>query len=131
MGKKLAALGVVVVIVASCTAGPNTVVDTAGVDGDIAGFWLGLWHGLIAGITFIISLFTDKVHMYEVHNNGAWYDLGFVLGAGILFGGSTHASRRRKRKSTRLHAPVFGAWRMARSLGPCALGHGCLLARHA
>jgi hypothetical protein len=27
------------------------------------------------------------VNIYEVHNDGNWYDFGFVLGAGILFGG--------------------------------------------
>lgn len=53
----------------------------------MAGFWLGLWHGIIAPVTFLISLFTDNVNIYEVHNNGNWYDFGFVLGAGILFGG--------------------------------------------
>jgi len=38
--------------------------------GSVAGFWLGLWHGLIAPITFVISLFSDNVNFYEVHNNG-------------------------------------------------------------
>jgi len=51
-----------------------------------------LWHGIIAPITFIISLFTDSVSMYEVHNTGGWYDFGFVLGVGILFGGGGSAS---------------------------------------
>ncbi len=33
------------------------------------------------------SLFNEHVSIYEVHNDGNWYDFGFVLGAGILFGG--------------------------------------------
>ena len=41
---------------------------------DLAGFWAGLWHGLICIITFIISLFTDSVKVYEVNNVGRWYD---------------------------------------------------------
>ena len=86
-GLRLAALFLVMVAVAGCAAGLNPAVDTARADGDIAGFWLGLWHGLIAFFTFITSLFSDNVRMYEVHNNGGWYDFGFVLGAGILFGG--------------------------------------------
>ena len=61
----------------------------------MAGFWLGVWHGIIAPLTFIISLFTESVTLYEVHNNGAWYDFGFVLGAGILFGGGRGVRRRR------------------------------------
>jgi len=51
------------------------------------GFWGGLWHGFIAPVSFVISLFNDSVAMYAVNNNGGWYDFGFVLGAGILFGG--------------------------------------------
>ncbi len=95
-GLRLAALVVVVVAAAGCTAGPNPAVDTAAADGDVAGFWLGLWHGCIACVTFIISLFDDSVHIYEVHNNGAWYNFGFVLGASILLGGSGGAARRRR-----------------------------------
>ncbi len=51
-----------------------------------AGFWAGLWHGLICLITFIISLFNDSVGIYEVSNNGGWYRFGFVLGLAIAFG---------------------------------------------
>jgi hypothetical protein len=81
------------VFVAACAAGPNPAIGAAG-DGDVvAGFLLGLWHGIIAPFTFIASLFTDSVNLYEVHNNGNWYDFGFVLGAGILFGGSSRGAR--------------------------------------
>ena len=77
----------------SCAAGPNPVVNATAADGSLAGFWLGLWHGIISPITFIISLFSDKVHFYEVYNNGNWYNFGFALGAAtILFGGSKKAS---------------------------------------
>ena len=58
------------------------------------GFWSGLWHGCIAPFSFIGSLFDDDIAMYAVNNNGGWYDFGFVLGAGILFGGSSKASKR-------------------------------------
>ncbi len=51
-----------------------------------AGFWAGLWHGLIMVITFVISLFTDTVRMYEVNNVGGWYNFGFLLGAMIALG---------------------------------------------
>jgi hypothetical protein len=47
-----------------------------------AGFWAGLWHGIIAPITFIVSLFADGVRIYETNNNGRWYDFGFILGIG-------------------------------------------------
>ncbi|MEX1133703.1 MAG: hypothetical protein WED83_02535 [Acidimicrobiia bacterium] len=83
------------VLLAACAAGVNPEVGVAVESEDVAGLWLGLWHGVIAPITFIISLFTDNVNLYEVHNNGNWYDFGFVLGAGILFGGNGAWRRRR------------------------------------
>lgn len=80
-------LASLILLLASCAAGVNPEVGAAAESGEVAGFWLGLWHGIIAPITFVISLFTDNVNIYEVHNTGNWYDFGFVLGAGILFGG--------------------------------------------
>ena len=68
-------------ILTSCAAGPN---DLAGGPG-AAGFWLGLWQGLISPITFIVSLFNDKVNIYEVNNNGNWYNFGFMLGVARFF----------------------------------------------
>jgi hypothetical protein len=62
-------------------------VGVAAASGEVAGFFPGLWHGIISPVTFLISLFTEDVSVYEVHNDGNWYDFGFVLGAGILFGG--------------------------------------------
>lgn len=52
-----------------------------------AGFWAGLWHGLIMVATFVISLFSDGVRVYEASNTGGLYNLGFVVGAAIFFGG--------------------------------------------
>jgi hypothetical protein len=89
MQRVLVALALVVLalVVSACAAGPNPMLDTPPESGDVAGFWAGLWHGIISPITFLISLFTADVNIYEVHNDGNWYDFGFVLGAGILFGG--------------------------------------------
>ena len=53
---------------------------------DPAGFWGGLWHGAIAPITFIVSLFVDGVSIYESNNNGRWYEFGFMLGIGAYAG---------------------------------------------
>jgi len=77
------------VLMAGCTAGHNPSVDTANGVGHIAGFWSGIWHGMICPITFIISLFSDNVHMYEVHNNGGWYNFGFLVGASSALGKSS------------------------------------------
>jgi len=94
--KHVLVLLILSLMVTACVAGPNPAEDTLKEDGKVAGFWMGLWHGIISPITFIISLFSESVHFYEVHNNGGWYNLGFVLGAGILAGGRS-AIRRRKR----------------------------------
>ena len=57
------------------------------------GFWGGLWHGIIAPFSFIGSLFSDDIAVWAVNNNGRWYSFGFVVGSGILFGGSSSASK--------------------------------------
>jgi hypothetical protein len=94
--KKLIPLAILLVLMLSaCAAGVNPEIGLADTDGDVAGFWLGLWHGLIAPITFVISLFTDNVNMYDVHNNGNWYDFGFAFGLAMSFGGSSRGSKRR------------------------------------
>ncbi len=98
--KKTLVLGLLVlavVILAGCTAGPNTMVNTPTEEGTVAGFWLGLWHGIIAPVTFVISLFSDTVHVYEVHNNGNWYNLGFLLGIVSVWGGAGRRTASRGR----------------------------------
>ncbi len=80
-----------------CAPGPNSERRVPDREGDVAGFWLGLWQGIIVPITFVVSLFNDRVNVYEVHNNGGWYNFGFVLGAGVLLGGSAAGSRKRRR----------------------------------
>ena len=87
----------VLAMLSGCAAGPNNMEKTPDGEGSVAGFWLGLWHGFIVPITFIISLFSDNIHMYEVHNNGNWYNLGFLIGAAIMLGGSGSASKKRGR----------------------------------
>lgn len=84
---------VLTVVVTACVAGPNPEVGEAGRDGVVAGFWLGLWHGVIAPVTFVLSLFTDTVNIYEVHNSGNWYNFGFFLGFGVLLGGGASGGR--------------------------------------
>lgn len=83
-------------LVGACAAGPNPALDAGP---DPAGFWLGLWQGLISPVTFVISLFTDGVSVYEVRNTGNWYDAGFVLGVSVAFSGAGGggAAARKKR----------------------------------
>jgi hypothetical protein len=83
----LVCLVLALLVLAGCAAGPNGLAKTADDHGYTAGFWRGLWHGIIAPVTFIVSLFIKSVSFYEVHNSGGWYNFGFVLGSGILAGG--------------------------------------------
>ena len=94
------ALVVVVALLAwSCAPGPNAAEKSPNSEGKVAGFWLGIWHGLISPVTFVISLFSKTIRLYEVHNNGGWYNFGFVLGAGLFLSGGILG--RKKRNSNR------------------------------
>lgn len=57
-----------------------------------AGFWYGLWHGVISIISLIIHIFNNNVFVYEVNNTGGWYDFGFLLGVICIWGGGSHMS---------------------------------------
>jgi len=87
---------------AGCAAGTDRFVSAE------AGFWNGMWHGLICIITFVIGLFTENVRMYEPHNVGALYDLGFLFGAIISLGGS--AGHHHRRKKARVFACKEKEW---------------------
>ena len=87
---------VMLIAISGCAAAPNELVNIPDQEGKVAGFWQGLGHGVISPFAFLISLFSDAVHIYEAHNNGGWYNFGFLLGASIIFGGSGRAARRRR-----------------------------------
>lgn len=85
-----------IVVLAGCAPGPNPNLNAA-VDGkDPAGFLLGIWHGMILWITFIVSLFNSNVSIYEVHNTGWSYNLGFLIGATGVLGGGVAGSRKKR-----------------------------------
>lgn len=64
--------------------GPNPMVNQPDGRGLIARAGAGLWHGIVAPVTLVLSFFNSDVHMYEVHNAGSEYDLGFLLGVTIV-----------------------------------------------
>lgn len=88
---------VAVALLTACAATGNDLAGTAGPERGSVGFWWGLWHGFIAPVTFVVSLFTDTVGVYEVHNTGGWYDFGFLLGLSLVFGGGPAGAARRSR----------------------------------
>jgi hypothetical protein len=78
-------------LLAACVAteAPTAIHPTA------PGFWLGVWHGFVFPVSFILSLFTDKISVYAVPNNGHWYDFGYFVGICFLGVGARSSRRRR------------------------------------
>ena len=81
---------------AGCAPGSNPSQGTPGDRGVPAGFWLGVWQGFIAPFVFVVSLFKHNLNIYEIHNNGAWYNFGYLFGLACFFGGGGNRSARRK-----------------------------------
>ena len=78
--KRLALLAAALALSAcAATQAPDAVAPNA------PGFLLGLWHGFIFPVAWIVSLFTKDVAIYAVPNNGGWYDFGYFLGI-VVFG---------------------------------------------
>ena len=67
------------------TPGPNPEVNKPDAEGLVAGAAQGLWHGIISPVTVIGSFFNPAMQMYEVHNNGREYNLGFFIGVALIF----------------------------------------------
>ena len=74
---------------------PGRVADL--LPGERPGFLPGFWHGFIAPIAFVVSLFSD-VRVYAYPNNGGWYEFGFMLGISGFSGGLFAGSRSKKRR---------------------------------
>ncbi len=87
-------------LLAGCAPGVNQFKGTANHQNVVAGFWLGFWQGFIAPIVFVVSLFRHSLSIYEVHNNGAWYNFGYLFGLACFFGGGGNKAARRKRNLT-------------------------------
>jgi hypothetical protein len=68
----------------------------AAVAPDAPGFWLGVWHGFIFPIAWVVSLFMPDVSVYAVPNNGGWYDFGYFIGI-VFLGVGARSSHRRAR----------------------------------
>jgi hypothetical protein len=69
--------------------GPNELAMTPNPEGNVAGFWQGMWHGFTTPVTFLMSLLNNNVTIYEVHNNGGWYNFGYIIGLSMIFGGGS------------------------------------------
>lgn len=65
--------------------GPNSLANTVDVNGKVAGILLGVWHGIISPVTEVLSFVNPSIQMYEVHNDGSQYNLGFLVGVALIF----------------------------------------------
>ncbi len=94
---KVLALGAMLVLLTVVLSGcvPGDGANTA--EGP-AGFFWGVWHGWVAPVSLVISLFNPDIGIYEVYNNGFWYDLGFYMAIVSGFGGLTLSRKKRRRR---------------------------------
>lgn len=76
-----------ILLLTSCTAGNEMFSQE-----NPAGFWYGLWHGIISVVCLVIHVFNESVAVYEVNNTSGWYDFGFVLGIIMIWSGGSHAN---------------------------------------
>lgn len=65
--------------------GVNPLINKIDSHNRVSGILAGIWHGIISPVTLIISFINPNVQMYEVHNDGGQYNLGFLLGVAIVF----------------------------------------------
>lgn len=63
-------------------------------EADQAGFFTGLWHGVLLPFRAVVSVFTD-VEIYADNNCGRGYLIGFVIGLILLLGGGATGGRSR------------------------------------
>lgn len=78
-------LAVLTLVLALAACAATQAPDAVAHDPGTPGFLMGLWHGFIFPVAWIVSLFTDKVAVYAVPNDGGWYDFGYFLGI-VVFG---------------------------------------------
>ncbi|NUT00591.1 MAG: hypothetical protein HOP96_06420 [Sphingomonas sp.] len=67
--------------------------DGAAVSPQAPGFLLGLWHGFIFPVAWVVSLFFKDVAVYAVPNNGGWYDFGYFIGIVFIGVGARKGTR--------------------------------------
>ncbi len=66
-----------------------------------AGFLSGIWHGWIAPISLVFSLFGGTSGIYESINTGFFYDFGFYMAIISGFGGISLSRKNRKKYKDR------------------------------
>ena len=65
---------------------------SSGIAPESPGFLLGVWHGFIFPVAWLLSLIMPDVAIYAVPNNGGRYDFGYFLGI-MMFGVGARSSQ--------------------------------------
>lgn len=84
---KIASALVCVLLLGACVAGSSESGHAAS-SGELAQFFLGIWHGLIGPVMLIVEVINRlaphvlpwSVRFYEPKGTGVVYDVGFCLG---------------------------------------------------
>ncbi len=88
------AVSVMVICLAGCIPG-----DGKNTAGNPAGFFWGIWHGWLAPVSLIISIFKNNISIYEAANTGWWYNFGFYMALISGFGGLSLYRKGRNHKN--------------------------------
>lgn len=106
--RTLIALGPLALLAACATQAASAVAPGA------PGFLLGLWHGFIFPVAWLISLFVPEVSVYAVPNDGGWYDFGYFLGIAVFGVGARKTTRVVVRERVIREKTVTGSHRVIR-----------------
>jgi len=93
---RLLALIPFVLVLSACAAGDARFSQETPAD-----FWWGIWHGVISVISLVVHVFNENVAVYETHNVGGWYDLGFLTGVIFVWSGGCHVNCQSAEKKRR------------------------------
>ena len=65
---------ILMILMSGCVPGDGSYTDE-----NRAGFFWGIWHGWLAPVSLIMGIVNNHLRVYEIHNTGWWYDLGFYM----------------------------------------------------
>ena len=80
-------------VVSGCLPGDGSKTPT-----NPAGLLSGIWHGWVAPLSLVLSIFNKQISIYEVFNTGFWYDFGFYAAIISGFGGLSFSRRKKKNR---------------------------------
>ena len=89
---------ILVVVIAAASLSGCIPGDGRNTNDNKAGFFWGIWHGWLAPVSLIISIFRDNISIYEVNNSGWLYDFGYYIAVISGFGGVALSRKKRRER---------------------------------